>query len=122
MPAKSYTPTDLAAHYGRTVSFGVIDTIGVPHPYTIGLKHIKFAADHCGGILDERTLNAAGMKCAHRGCKLAYNQHETALLVECLADPATDSSELKSYLESIVSLCEEDGFAGFTLLDKFSEN
>lgn len=116
MKAKSYPTSDLITRYGRTDSFGVIDTIGVPHPYTVGVKHI--ANSH--GVIDKSLCRA--IPCARRGCTLSYDEHETALLVECLKEPVDDAKlELEAYLKSIISLCEEDGFVGFTLLDKFSK-
>ena len=118
MKTKTYSTPDLIARYGRTDSFGVVDTIGVPHPFTVGVKHVKFAADCHGGVLNERVCRK--IPCAHRGCTLSYDEHQTALLVECLVEPAKALKEIQTYLQSIVPLCEDDGFVGFTLLDKFS--
>ena len=44
----------LKARYGASEqgNFAVIDTIGVPHPYMIGPKHVAYASDFRGGILD----------------------------------------------------------------------
>lgn len=120
--AKTYTKEELAVRYERseTGAFKVCDTIGVPHPYTVGPKHIEHASKFCSGMLGERTLKT--IKCAHPRCTLTYDQHETALLVECRA-PLKDEAgitnpELHAYLFRCKSLCEEDGYAGFAFVNK----
>lgn len=56
--------------------------------------------------------------CYHPNCNLRYDEHETALLVKC---KIKDDELLREYLKSIVKQCEQDGFAGFTLMDAFSK-
>lgn len=46
-----------------------------PHPYTVGSKHVAFAAKHNGGILSEDILES--LPCAHKGCNLSYTEHES---------------------------------------------
>jgi hypothetical protein len=43
------------------------------HPYTIGPKHIDYASEHSGGMLDEDTLKA--VKCAHPNCNASFDEH-----------------------------------------------
>ena len=59
--------------------------------------------------------------CAHRGCRLTYKQHETALLVEVQAarianEDGTGTPELHAYLLACKPLCEEDHYAGFAFM------
>lgn len=37
-------------------NFKVIDTIGVPHPYCIGPKHVGWASDHWNGMLGKDAI------------------------------------------------------------------
>lgn len=116
--AKSYTTDELKARYGASeqANFEVIDTIGVPHPFTIGPRHVVHASDNHGGMLGEATCRA--IKCAHPRCTLSYEEHESALLISCKADLQIAGSketnpELQVYLMQSKPLCEEDGYAGF---------
>ena len=47
-----------------------------PHPFTIGPKHVAYAADNEGGMLGERTLQK--IPCAIKGgCSLSYEDHKS---------------------------------------------
>lgn len=109
---------DKIKHYPKTDLFEVIDTIGVPHTFTIGTKHVVHASDHFSGSLSEAAIQSLekGNKpsCKHPGCNLMYKQHEQALLVKC---KSKDNDLMRAYLVSIKDRCETDGFAGFTFLD-----
>jgi len=115
----------LKARYGESEhgNFAVIDTIGVPHPYMIGPKHVEYASDFGGGVLNERTITAAeriGAKCCQRGCQLKWKDHEHALLVSCKApmiDNGKGSPELHAYLLKVKHLCEEDKYVGFAFME-----
>lgn len=92
-----------------------MSTIGVPHPFMIGSKHIEHASKLHSGMLGEATMKA--VPCVMRGCTLKYDQHEIALLVECKA-PLQDAEgkatpELHQYLLTCKPLAEEDGYVGF---------
>jgi hypothetical protein len=120
----------LKARYGKSSAgnFEVIDTIGVPHPYTIGPKHVAHAADHHGGILGQHAIETGernGIRCQHRGCTLSYAEHKQALLVECNAPLQVEENgekvtapELRAYLMKCKPLCEEDKYEGFAFLDR----
>ena len=107
--------------YGQSEhgNFAVVDTIPVPHPYTIGAKHVAHASDRFSGMLGEAAIESAerhGIKCQHRGCTLKWKQHETALLVDCKADLKDGdrvNPELQAYLLKCKEQAEADGFAGF---------
>jgi hypothetical protein len=112
--------------YGKSSdsNFEVTDTIGVPHPYCIGPKHVGYAADRFGGILNEdaiRSAESAGAKCCTCKGKLSYDQHEQALLVTCKKDFQTDKTaekELHAYLLSIKDEATKHGYAGFAFVKK----
>lgn len=111
------------AKYPKTEFFEVVDTIGVPHPFTIGSRHVAHAADHFMGCLGEEAIKDLEKKlgrpsCQATGCNLKYQEHEQALVV---AVKKKGDEDLKAYLQSIVKQCEDDGFAGFVLLDKSNE-
>ena len=105
--------------YPKTDLFEVIDTIGVPHPFCIGPKHIE-EAQRFGGMLGKEAIESLEKKlgrssCYTRGCNLLFDKHEQALLIECKSD--LKDPRLKEYLMSIKDQCEKDGFAGFAFVD-----
>ena len=111
----------MQGEYGESErgNFKVIDTIGVPHPYMITDKHVVHASDYYGGRLGERAIKSGeelGIICGVPGCNLSWEEHKQALLVECKKD--LDCQELRDYLKSIVDEVEENGYVGFTFLDK----
>ena len=104
--------------YPKTELFRVKDTIGVPHPYCIGTRHVVEAADHFCGMLGKKGIRCA-MKFKDGGrCQLAYEQHETALLIE-VNHPGElkDVPGLNEYLLSIKEMCIKDGFAGMAFIN-----
>jgi hypothetical protein len=46
-----------------------------PHTFTVGPKHVAYAADNNGGVLSEEICEKIG--CAHKGCNLSYEEHES---------------------------------------------
>ena len=91
--------------YPKTEHFEVVDTIGVPHPFCIGTKHVVYASDNHSGRLGADAIRGLEKKlkrpsCEVKGCKIK------------------DKDKLKEYLLSITDKCKEDGFEGFALLDK----
>lgn len=109
-------------HYPSTAMFWIKDTIGVPHPYCIGSRHVGWAADHFSGLLGKEAILDAerhGIKCCTCKGKLSYEQHEQALLV-AVNDPENrelkDVPGLQEYLLSIKEQCEKDGYAGFAFI------
>lgn len=105
-------------------NFHIIDTIGVPHPFTIGPRHIKHAQEF-DGILSEACIEhlekeLRGPSCAHRRCNLKYKEHEQALLISCKMEIKQEDGqavpELQSYLLKCKPLCEEDKYAGFAFI------
>lgn len=107
--------------------FSITDTFSTPHPYTIGPRHVAFAADRFSGMLGREAIEAGEregqVKCAHPGCHLKYGQHEKALFVRCAADPAQDAAraELQEYLLGIKDQVEAEGFVGFGFLKAWEE-
>lgn len=118
---------ELQAKFGRSEGgkFYPIDTMGIPHLYCIGSRHVVHASDHFGGMLGEAAIESAekaGVKCGMRGCTLSYKQHEKALLIAC-DEPLTDHAgkahpELHAYLLKIKEQATAEGFAGFAFLDR----
>ena len=107
-------------------NFEVMDTIGVPHPYCITPKHLKYC--------DSMYLNADTIKHAEeRGAKcdicrklvskgkqsavLSYDEHEQALVVLCHAEMQDSEGkaipELHQWLLSIKEEATANGYAGF---------
>jgi hypothetical protein len=109
--------------YLKTEKFWVKDTLGVPHPYCIGSRHVGHAADHFNGMLGTDAIEDGerkGIRCATPGCQLSFEQHEQALLVAVkddreLSDPELQA-ELKTYLMSIKDMATDDHYAGFAFI------
>ena len=53
-------PDKLKERYGSSEfnNYAVVDTIGVPHPFTIGEKHVTHASNYHGGMLGEATCRS----------------------------------------------------------------
>lgn len=104
----------------ETDLYRVTDTIGVPHPYMIGARHVGWAADHHCGLLGEAAIEDAekhGIHCATQGCRLSYKEHETALLIGTkFHGQLKDAPGLNEYLLSIKPLCEADHYVGFAFI------
>lgn len=101
-------------------NFYVKDTVPVPHPYCITPRHVAYASDHHSGILDRYAMEQAeknGVRCGICKGKLRYEDHETALLIGCMAD-IKENKELHEYLLSIKEMCVADKYAGFAFLDE----
>ena len=115
----------LAKRYGASEhgNFYVIDTIGVPHPYCIGARHVAHVADRFNGLLCDaaiRSAEIAGIHCQMTGCRLSYDQHEKAALVCCKIDGNDTAGyvcdELYQYLLKVKPLAEQDHYAGFAFM------
>jgi len=112
--------------YGRSAkgNFGVIDTIGVPHPYMVGTKHVVHASDHHMGMLGKETMEVIPCEICHK--TFTDGKHETALLLECLKEPKNHTAvgkEAEVYLKKIIKFkhFKKNKFVGVTLLDSFSK-
>lgn len=108
--------------YPKTELFEVVDTIGVPHPYCIGAKHVAHASDNYSGILGDQAIQNGeenGIYCEICKGKLRYDEHKQALLIACDAEsPNAVKDQLQEYLKSIVEMCEDDGYVGFAFTKK----
>lgn len=111
------------AKYPKTDLFEVADTMGVPHPFCITHHHVAWASDHHSGMLGREAIEAYERmtnrpSCGVTRCNLMYSGHEQALAVRC---KTKDEQLTRVYLQSIAKQCEDDGFAGFVLIDAVSE-
>ena len=55
-----------------------------------------------------------GAHCGMKNCNLTFEEHETALAVNC---KTKDNELLKEYLLSIKEQCEKGKYAGFVFVD-----
>jgi len=108
-------------------NFYMKDTIGVPHPYCIGAKHVEIAADRFGGMLGEAAIEAAekaGAKCGICKGQLSYAEHETAIVIGCKANGAGEDGkavpELQQYLLKLKPLVEGH-YAGFAFMKEWDD-
>ena len=118
------TVDDKFKKYSKTDLFRVVDSMGVPHPFVIGTKHVVHASDNFSGMLGKEAIkdleSKKGHSCYMKGCTLMFEEHEQALLVEVNSDEEliTIQDELNTYLKSIVDLSESEGYAGFCFIKK----
>lgn len=124
---------DKLAGYPSTEKFKVVDTIGVPHPYCIGSKHVAHASDHFFGmlgreaIIDAEKHGAVCDICRKIGRKdglpiLSYDEHKQALLIEVRDRRGLNEiPELREYLLSIKEQTERDGFEGWAFKQNIKE-
>ena len=106
-------------HYPKTELFSVIYIVGVPHFYYVTDKHVHYASEHFGGILNTNSIRDAeknGVCCdicrKSKNKVLTVDEHKTALLVNCKSD---NKEKLQEYLLLIKPMCEKDGHVGFVL-------
>jgi hypothetical protein len=113
----TYSPSE----YGN---FYIYETIGVPHPYCIGPRHVAHASDNFSGRLSKAAImdgEKIGILCAIKGCNLLYDQHEVALVVACKKDVKKDPSfkpELEKFLKDNVDEATANNYAGFAFVLK----
>jgi len=116
--------------YGKSENgnFYICDTIGIPHPYCIGSRHVTHAADHFGGMLGQDAIESAekqGIRCCTKGCNLSYAEHEQALLVACKEELQIDGKtnpELNKWLLTVKNKIGPTGkYAGFAFIS-YKEN
>jgi hypothetical protein len=90
-----------------------------PHPYCIGTRHVAYAADHCGGRLNENAIERAekdGAHCGVSGCYISYRDHKTT---HALHIAITDNHDLNAvpglhaYLLTIKDAATALGIDGF---------
>lgn len=106
-------------------NYAVVNTLGTPHSYCIGAKHVAHAADHFSGILDEAAIESAerhGIYCATCRGNLKWKDHKVALLVECKDDlTLPGSNETKPELHEYLLACKakltsDEEYAGFAFV------
>jgi hypothetical protein len=107
------------ADYPGDSDFGVVDDVmnvnHRPHPFTIGARHVAYASDHCGGILDERAMRT--IPCAANKCKLSYDQHtsDRAALVKLTRN--VSNKEAAAWLSGLKEWCAKHKIDGFAFID-----
>lgn len=103
-------------------NFRIVSEVGVPHPYMVTEKHLEYNTGmYLGKEQIEEMEKEHGPMCGFN-CDMPWSEHKLALMVECKADIHTKTGkmnrELQSYLASIKSKTEKNGYAGFAFLDK----
>ena len=72
-----------------------VETRSIPHPYYITSKHVCYASDHCGGMLDIEQAEKNGARCGMRDCRLKYDEHESGFIV-FISVPAQYQADLNN--------------------------
>lgn len=86
-----------------------------PHPYTVGAKHVAYAADHNSGILSEEICMK--IQCEHPGCHLPYDEHtsDKTLFLQLTRD--TNNTEANEELLKIKPALLENKIDGVAFVD-----
>lgn len=94
-----------------------------PHPYTIGLKHIVYASDHQGSMLDKETCRK--VRCAHPNCHVPYDEHTSDCIAFLQLTKNTTQKMAQKVLKSLADAIGEkciDGFCFVETNEKFRIN
>jgi len=87
-----------------------------PHPFTIGPKHIAYAANHHSGMLGEDTCRK--IPCAHKGCHLPYDQHTSDTVMFLSLKRDLQKEEAQAQLETLIDAgMDRDGIDGVVFVD-----
>ncbi len=119
----------LAPPSGACFDLEVVRDICVPHPFCIGVAHVAYASDHCGGVLNERAMESAPcVECYQRKAKfgtpiLSLKEHEQSLtlFVQIPKEYQRDLNScpgLGKYLSFIKAQAESLGIQGFAFPSK----
>jgi hypothetical protein len=94
---------------------GIHEVNHKPHAFTIGPKHIKYAADNNAGVLSEEICQK--IKCGHPKCNLSYTEHtsDKTLFLQLKRD--TLESEVQKELIKIKDLLIENAVNGIAFAD-----
>ena len=110
--------------FPKTEIFKIVNTLGMPHPFMIGSKHVKYASNNHNGILGSKAIRAyekkKGPSCCMKGCNLSYDEHKQVLLVEVDSqEKLNDVPGLQEYLQECVTLFDKpDEYEGFSFIKK----
>jgi hypothetical protein len=99
---------------GSSFKLDKVDTVVLPHPFMITPKHVEYAADRCGGVLDAEALSKA--PCGIKGCQLSSNDHKpmVSLFIRVPQNRDLNAIEgLRAYLLAIKEKATELGIDGF---------
>lgn len=90
-----------------------------PHPFTVGPRHVKHAADHCGGMLGEKTLEV--IECAHPKCGLLYKDHKSEKVAFLQLQRNAKNQEANSELLKIKQFMIDHRIDGIAMVETEQE-
>jgi hypothetical protein len=106
-------PDHAVTHFARIVKVANHTT---PHPFVIGPRHVAYASDHRGGILDEAAISASGVPCQAHGCRLPFEKHITETGAHVEITRRVREAELAGWLTSLKPWAERNGIDGFAFV------
>jgi hypothetical protein len=83
-----------------------------PHPFTIGARHVAYAADKCFGKLGDEAIRAH--PCAARGCGQSVDEHTSDCVAVVRVERDVREVDVRAWLKSIADV-EVPGLDGFVL-------
>lgn len=87
-----------------------------PHPFTIGSRHVTYAAYRCGGILGQEVVEK--IPCAHPGCGKMYHEHTSDCVMFLSLTRDATQQEARDALKKLVDAgMEADKIDGFTFVE-----
>ncbi len=97
-----------------------------PHPYTIGPKHVAYAADNWGGSLGANAIREGeqinAIKCAHPNCNIPYSQHkyDTVMAIQLMRHGTNKEGD--TFLKDLVKKFDKtDKIDGFVMVETKEE-
>lgn len=100
---------------GATFNLRSIQKISHPHPFCITPRHVAYASDHHGGILDESAIRQSEAPCGVKGCQIEFSEHKTDLSLIIEVDDNRDLNRVEGlieYLKAIKDKLAELGIEG----------
>jgi hypothetical protein len=90
-----------------------------PHPFTVGPEHVEYAVKHNFGHLDESVARAVPCAARIRGkrCNFSYDDHISDRLALVQLKRNCESSEMQTWLQSLISWATSVHIDGFTFVD-----
>jgi hypothetical protein len=93
-----------------------VDEVPDPHPFVVGVKHVVYASDHCGGRLGQEVMER--IPCDQ--CKLPGSKHKwnTVLFIR-VPEPLENKlpEALCDWLRSVKEQAQADKIEGFAFLE-----
>jgi hypothetical protein len=104
---------------------GLLKTLSIdhinhkPHRYTIGPKHVGYAADHEGGMMTNETLKK--VQCAFPRCSASYEEHISNKVAFLQLNRDGNNDEANDELKKLADIMKEQNIEGIVMVESDPE-